>query len=62
MDNFIKSIYDKINDNVVNYDKTKGIIAIFKEICKKHGKVIALRYKERSYTYEEVDTLTDTIA
>ena len=53
---------EKINKTEVKYDETKTVIDLFKSNVKQSPNNIALCFKDKKYTYKELDLLTDKIA
>ena len=57
-----ENILDSFNDTDVPYDNTQTIVSLFKKQVVAHPDNVAVVYHENSYTYHEVDDLSDRIA
>lgn len=57
-----KSDLDKFNETEDEFDNTKTVVDLFKEQAKKTPDNIAVVYKEKSFTYAQVDEISDRIA
>lgn len=57
-----KAQLDKFNATEVEFDDTKTVIDLFREQAKKTPDNVAVVYKEKSFTYAQVDDITDRIA
>ena len=55
-------LLDKFNDTDVDYDETQTIVSLFKKQAELHPDKTAVVYKDKSYTYRELDQLSDHIA
>ena len=55
-------ITKKFNDTLRDYPGDKTVSELFKEAVDKYPDNIALRYYDESYTYTELDTLSDEYA
>ncbi len=53
---------DGFNKTELDYDDSKTIVDLFSENCKRTPDKIAVVYKEKKYTYAEIDEITDRIA
>jgi len=62
MRSIIDNVYTNVNNNKNEYDKTKGIITVFKEMCVKYPDNIAISFKNKKYTYKQLDHITDIVA
>lgn len=56
------AVLDSFNKTEAPYDESKTVVDIIEENCKKTPDKIAVVYKEKKFTYSEVDELTDRIA
>ena len=57
----VKSL-DVFNQNDVDYDATQSIVSLFSHQVKTTPQNIAVVYKDKKYTYAEVDAISDRIA
>ena len=57
-----KDVLDSFNQNDVDYDNTQTIVSLFAKQAKATPNNIAVVYKDRQYTYKEVDEISDRIA
>ena len=57
-----KALLDSFNQTDVDYDASQTIVSLFAEQAKRVPDNIAVVYKERHYTYKEVDEISDRIA
>ena len=55
-------VLDSFNQTDVNYDNTQTIISLFNRQVKETPENIAVVYKDKRYTYKEVDEISDRIA
>ena len=55
-------LLDTFNQNDVTYDETQTIVSIFCKQAKATPDNIAVVFKDRKYTYKEVDEISDRIA
>jgi amino acid adenylation domain-containing protein/thioester reductase-like protein len=55
-------LLDSFNQTDVPYDDTQTIVSLFRQQAKATPDNIAVVYKDRKYTYKEVDELSDRIA
>ena len=55
-------VLDTFNQNDVDYDDTQTIVSLFRRQAKETPDNIAVVYKDRKYTYCEVDEISDRIA
>ena len=55
-------VLDSFNRNDVDYDDTQTIVSLFGEQARQTPGNVAVVYKDRQYTYAEVDALSDRIA
>ena len=55
-------LLDSFNQTDVDYDNTQTIVSLFRKQAKATPNNIAVVYKEKRYTYAEVDDLSDRIA
>lgn len=62
VDSEILKEIEKFNDTEVEYDTSKTIIDLFKTQVEKNPDNIALCFKNKKYTYKELDNITDKIA
>lgn len=53
---------DGFNKTEVFYDESKTVVDLFEETCKNVPEKIAVVYKEKKFTYAEIDETTDRIA
>ena len=53
---------DSFNQTEVPYDDTQTIVSLFRQQAKATPESIAVVYKDKKYTYAEVDALSDRIA
>ena len=53
---------DGFNQNDVDYDDTQSIVSLFSRQAKATPQNIAVVYKDRKYTYAEVDAISDHLA
>ena len=56
------SMLDNFNLNDVDYDQTQTIVSLFRQQAEKTPENIAVVYKDKHYTYAEVDAISDSIA
>lgn len=57
-----KADLDKFNETEDEFDDTKTVVDLFKEQAKKTPDNIAVVYKEKLFTYAQVDEISDRIA
>ncbi len=57
-----RKVLDKFNSTTVPYDSKKTVVELFKEQVIKTPDNICLVYKDKKYTYKEVDEITDILA
>lgn len=57
-----KADLDKFNETEDEFDDTKTVVDLFREQAKKTPDNIAVDYKEKSFTYAQVDEISDRIA
>ena len=57
-----KADLDKFNETEDEFDDTKTVVDLFREQAKKIRDNIAVVYKEKSFTYAQVDEISDRIA
>ncbi len=55
-------ILNRFNETAVSYDSGKTVIDLFREQAKKTPEQTAVVYTDRSYTYAQVDEMTDRLA
>ena len=55
-------LLDSFNQNDVDYDDTQTIVSLFRQQAKATPQNIAVVYKDKKYTYAEVDDISDRIA
>mgnify|MGYP002624948222 CR=1 FL=1 len=55
-------LLDSFNQNDVDYDNTQTIVSLFRRQVKATPQNIAVVYKDKRYTYAEVDEMSDRIA
>ncbi len=55
-------ILDRFNETEVSYDRSKTVIDLFRAQAKKTPDHTALVYTDRSYTYAQVDEMSDRLA
>ena len=55
-------VLDSFNQTDVDYDDTQTIVSLFRSQAKATPENVAVVYKERKYTYKEVDETSDRIA
>ena len=55
-------LLDSFNQRDVDYDNTQTIVSLFRKQAKATPNNIAVVYKEKRYTYAEVDDISDRIA
>ena len=55
-------VLDSFNLNDVDYDDTQTIVSLFRHQAKATPQNIAVVYKDKKYTYAEVDEISDRIA
>jgi len=53
---------DSFNDNEMPFDKTQTVVSVFKELATLQPDKLAVIFKDRQYTYKEVDELSDKLA
>ena len=56
------ALLDSFNDNNVAYDDTQTIVTLFCQQAKATPDNVAVVFKDRKYTYREVDDISDRIA
>ena len=56
------ALLDSFNDNNVAYDDTQTIVTLFCQQAKATPDNVAVVFKDRKYTYREVDEISDRIA
>ena len=57
-----KSLLDSFNMTDVDYDNTQTIVSLFRRQAKATPDHVAVVYKDKRYTYQEVDELSDRLA
>lgn len=57
-----KADLDKFNETEDEFDDTKTVVDLFREQAKKTPDNIAVVYKEKLFTYAQVDEISDRIA
>ena len=57
-----KDVLDSFNQNDVEYDDTQTIVSLFAKQAKATPDNVAVVFKDRQYTYKEVDEISDRIA
>lgn len=57
-----KADLDKFNETEDEFDDTKTVVDLFREQAKKTPDNIAVVYKEKLFTYAQVDEISDKIA
>ena len=57
-----KKLLNKFNDTKAKYDKNSNIVKAFEHIVKKYPKNIAVKDKNNSYTYEELNNKANYLA
>lgn len=55
-------ILDRFNETEVSYDRSKTVIDLFRAQARKTPNHTAVVYTDRSYTYAQVDEMTDRLA
>ena len=55
-------VFDSFNQTDVDYDDTQTIVSLFRRQAKATPESIAVVYKDRTFTYAEVDAISDRIA
>ena len=55
-------VLDTFNQNDVPYDNTQTIVSLFRHQAKATPQNIAVVYKDKQYTYQEVDELSERLA
>ena len=55
-------ILDRFNETEVSYDRSKTVIDLFRAQARKTPGHTAVAYTDRSYTYAQVDEMTDRLA
>ena len=55
-------VLDSFNQTDVDYDDTQTIVSLFRRQAKETPENIAVVYKDKRYTYKEVDEISDRIA
>ena len=55
-------VLDSFNQTDVDYDDTQTIVSLFRRQAKATPESIAVVYKDRTFTYAEVDAISDRIA
>ncbi|QNU66069.1 amino acid adenylation domain-containing protein [Ruminiclostridium herbifermentans] len=58
----INAIVDLINKTDYKYDKSTNIVEIFQKCAKTYPDRCAIKFYNKSYTYKEIDELTDIIS
>ena len=53
---------DSFNQNDVDYDDTQTIVSLFRKQAAATPRNVAVVYKDKQYTYDEVDKMSDSIA
>ncbi len=56
------SLLDSFNQNDVAYDDSQSIVSLFRSQAQSSPDATAVVYKDKSYTYRQVDELSDRIA
>ncbi|MFI3298566.1 MAG: amino acid adenylation domain-containing protein [Rikenellaceae bacterium] len=56
------SLLDSFNSTEVEYDRGQTLVSLFRESVAKYPDHTAVVFKDRSYTYRELDTLSDRLA
>ena len=56
------ALLDSFNQNDVDYDDTQTVVSLFRRQAEQTPDNIAVVYKDRKYTYKEVDDISDKIA
>ena len=56
------AILDRFNQTDVDYDNTQTVVSLFRQQAKTTPNNIAVVYKDRKYTYAEVDEMSNRIA
>ncbi len=62
MDENQAKLLDSFNETTVDYDNTQTILSLFKAQAQKTPDALALVYRDKRFTYREVDELSDRIA
>ena len=57
-----RAVLDSFNNTDVDYDMTQTIVSLFRQQAKATPNSIAVVYKDKQYTYAEVDETSDRIA
>ena len=57
-----KAVLDSFNQTDVEYDNTQTIVSLFTEQAKQTPDNVAVVYKDKQYTYAEVDEISNRIA
>ena len=55
-------LLDSFNETAVDYDNTQTILSLFKAQVQKTPDALALVYRDKRFTYREVDEISDRIA
>ena len=55
-------VLDSFNQNDMSYDDTQTVVSLFRQQAKATPDNIAVVYKEKRYTYKQVDEMSDSIA
>ncbi len=53
---------DSFNDNDVDYDDTQTIVSLFRQQAQATPQATAVVYKDKRFTYQQVDAISDRIA
>ena len=56
------AVLDSFNQNTVPYDDTQTIVSLFRRQAQATPENIAVVFKDKRYTYQEVDAISDRIA
>ncbi|MBP5659602.1 MAG: amino acid adenylation domain-containing protein [Paludibacteraceae bacterium] len=62
MDEAQAKLLDSFNETAVDYDNTQTILSLFKAQVQKTPDALALVYRDKRFTYREVDEISDRIA
>ena len=57
-----EALLDSFNDNDYDYDTTETVVSLFRRQVEQHPDNLAVVYKDKRYTYREVDELSDSLA
>ena len=57
-----KALLDSFNQTDVDYDASQTIVSLFAKQAKLVPDNVAVVYKDKHYTYKEVDEISDRIA